>query len=102
MTGKEALEKIKDFKIVVDNPDETYYSKYYIIKENYNKELEAIEKDLEILKLLKKYFKVYFDDDTETGLDTSVFNGIDLDDIWCTGENQDYNKIYDWLYYGNK
>lgn len=97
MTSKEALEKIKDFKIVVDNSDETYYSEYYLIKENYSKELEAIEKDLEILKILKKYFKLYTDDETENGLEDRVFSGIDLDDIWADGEDEDFNKIMEWL-----
>ena len=93
MTSKEALEEIKDFNIAIDNSNE----KYYIVQQNYKNEIETIEKDLEILKLFKKYFKIYTDDETENGLDDKVFSGIDLDDIWAEGEEEDFYKIVKWL-----
>ena len=58
---------------------------------------KVYEKDLEVLKILKKYFKVYYDDETENGLENGVFSGIDLDDIWAGGEDEDFNKIMRWL-----
>lgn len=77
MTSKEALEKLKEVSTT------TYFDEW----------LGIIEKDLEILKLLKKYFKVYFDDETENRLESGVFSGIDLDDIWADDEDEDFNKI---------
>lgn len=60
-------------------------------------EEDVILKDLEVLKILKKHFQVYFDDETENGLEEKVFNGIDLDDIWGEGYDEDFEKIMEWL-----
>lgn len=57
----------------------------------------TIKKDLEVLEILKKHFQVYFDDETENGLEEKVFNGIDLDDIWGDGYDKDFEKIMEWL-----
>ena len=57
-----------------------------------------IVKDLEVLSVLKKHFKVEFDDKTENGLDDVQFNGLDLDDIWASGcYDDDFKLIKEWL-----
>ena len=89
MNSKEALEEIKDW---LEYKDADWATIKYV---------EKIEKDLEVLEILKKHFQVYFDDETENGLEEKVFNGIDLDDIWGEGYDEDFEKIMEWLEDGN-
>ena len=90
MTSKEALEQSK-----------------YILKNLKTRSIEweqeaadfheRVIKDLEVLELLRKHCRVCFDDETENGLDDTVFNGVDLDDIWGYGYDEDFEKIMEWL-----
>lgn len=59
--------------------------------------IAKVEEELNILNTLKKYFKVYWDDEDESGLENGVFSGLDLDDIWASGEDKDFEKIISWL-----
>lgn len=62
MTSKEALEKLKEIST-------TTYSDEW---------LSIIEKDLDILQIIREHFQVCFDSDSDNGLDTVVFNGFPL------------------------
>lgn len=52
MTSKEALQRIKDFKVVLNNRSDDYES-FNPIPLYYDKELKIIEKDLEVCEELK-------------------------------------------------
>lgn len=104
MTSKEALEEIKDWveyftrldyvePIVRDEVKQKFKDAYWGTLGHF----EKIEKDLKVLEILKKHFRVYFDDETENGLEDKVFSGIDLDDIWSGGYDEDFEKIMEWL-----
>ena len=57
----------------------------------------AIQKDLEVLEILKKHFQGQLDNDTPTGFDEFVFNGIDIYDIYEDGDYKGLKKIKEWL-----
>ena len=86
MTSKEAFEKIRDYH------NETVYDVDNIYTENmFEKELDIIEKDLEVLEILKN--NLY----EEKG--TGRFKGCNT--INCSLGNQhsgiDYAKVKEWL-----
>ena len=54
------------------------------------------EKD-RILTIIKKHFRVIFDDDTENGLDETVLNGFVLDELWEDGYLEEFDIIMNWL-----
>lgn len=81
MTSKEALEKLKEIST-------TTYSDEW---------LSIIEKDLDILQIIREHFQVCFDSDSDNGLDTVVFNGFSLDRLWEGGYDDEFEKVKSWL-----
>lgn len=97
MKSKEALQALKVFMKNFTGDFEKEYTPMDFEKSFFKTKFETIQKDLEVLEILKKHFQVYFDDETENGLEEKVFNGIDLDDIWGDGYDEDFDKIKEWL-----
>lgn len=58
------------------------------------------QEDIEVLKIIKEHFQVCFDDDSDNGLDTLVFNGFDLDKLWEDGYDEEFEKVKNWLWKG--
>ena len=87
MTGKEALEEIKDFSLAVFDEDgeEEDCIKFGQSEPNL---IEPIERDLEILEILKKYLRVNHLIRTDA-LDNSIYLDLMLKD--------DADKIKEWL-----
>lgn len=81
MTSREALEKLKEIST-------TTYSDEW---------LSIIERDLEILKIIKEHFQISYDEDTDNGLDEVVFNGFSLDKLWEDGYDDEFEKVKSWL-----
>ena len=79
MTSKECLERI----IFVAKLDKPIFSVYY---QELIEAKEKIEKDLEILDILKKY--VYF---------SSKSNCVRMKDIYKRTTNFDYETLKEWL-----
>lgn len=73
MTSKEALKELKEEKIYLSNV-------------NANEVLDAIEKDLEILEILKKH--IYF---------SSKSGCIRMHDIYKSINNFDFEDLKGWL-----
>lgn len=82
MNSKEALENIRDYH------NETVYDVDNIYTENmFEKELDIIEKDLEILEILKKHYNV---NSLTTSLDSFI-------SIFIYKTDKDFEKIKEWL-----
>ena len=82
MNSKEALQNIRDYH------DETVIDNYCTYVENdFEKELDIIEKDLELLEILKKHYNV-------NSLTTSLDSFISIS-IYKT--DKDFEKIKEWL-----
>ena len=87
MTSKEALGDIRDYH------NETVIDNYCTYTENmFEKELDIIEKDLEILDILKN------ESDSKRIIERDGIVSFHLDMI-LTSDN--YNKIKEWLENGN-
>ena len=86
MTSREALQKLKEVSTT------TYCDEW----------LSIIEKDLEILQIIKEHFQVCFDSDSDNGLDTVVFNGFSLEDLWEDGYDNEFEKVKTWLEKGKQ
>ena len=76
MTSKEALEKL-NFECIRSNG----------IDDEYAEELNIVEKDLEILNILKKHYDI-------NSLTLSLESFISL---YIYKEDKDFNKIKEWL-----
>ena len=76
MTSKEALEKL-NFECIRSNG----------IDDEYAEELNIVEKDLEILDILKKHYDI-------NSLTLSLESFISL---YIYKEDKDFNKIKEWL-----
>lgn len=93
MTSKEALQSIRDFH------NEVVYCKHRnYIKNIFEKELDIIEKDLEILEILKSYMSIeteIFENENNEVVEYEyiAFNNGDLD----IENKEEYNKIKEWL-----
>lgn len=83
MTSKEALQIIRDYH------NEIIYSIDYVYTDNiFEQELDIIEKDLEILDILKN------ESDSKRIIERDGIVSFHLDMILTT---DNYNKIKDWL-----
>ena len=84
MTSKEALGKIRDYH------NETVYDVDNIYTENmFEKELDIIEKDLEVLEIIKKY--ITFSDYHYNDKDQNCI------DILIPESDENYRVIKEWL-----
>lgn len=85
MTSKEALERINNLLV--------YYAdiEYDIAKEKYKEEFEVIEKDLEVLEILKKRFVI----EEFRDLPTVIYFNTIWEDKAITYEN--FKKLKEWL-----
>ena len=98
MTSKEALERLEDVL--------TWNSDIDIDKDLYNLWVNlvcrTIEKDLEILQILKKKMSIetdYYDDDNMCReYEYIACNGMDL----CIENEEEFNKIKEWLTHEDK
>ena len=68
-------------------------------KEN-NEQTTVSQEDIEVLKIIKDHFQVCFDEDSDNGLDTCVFNGFSLDRLWEDGYDEEFEKVKNWLWKG--
>ena len=92
MTSKEALENIRDYH------NETVIDNYCTYTENmFEKELDIIEKDLEILEMFKKRMSIevaYYNGDKRFGTYKYIeYNGAPLD----IETKEEFDKIKEWL-----
>ena len=99
-SGKMLVNKIqyKDFPEIelpkdISLPDEEVINPWHI----YTAIVNEWKKDSEILKILKKHFQGQLDDNTPTGFDEFIFNGIDIYDIYEDGDYEGLKKIKEWL-----
>ena len=87
MTSKEALQSIRDYH------NETVYDIDNIYTENmFEKELDIIEKDLEVLEIIKKWSFIQENYKDEYGPFTQF-----LCNIHTIGMEKDFNKVKEWL-----
>ena len=82
MNSHEALQKIRDY-----NNEEVYYDDCTCYENKFEKELEIIEKDLEILEILKKHYNI---NSLTTSLDSFI-------SIYIYKTDKDFEKIKEWL-----
>ena len=87
MTSKEALQSIRDYH------NETVYDIDNIYTENmFEKELDIIEKDLEVLEIIKKWSFIQENYKDGYGPFTQF-----LCNIHTIGMEKDFNKVKEWL-----
>ena len=87
MNSKEALGNIRDY-----NNEEVYYDDCTCYENKFEKELEIIEKDLEILEIIKKWS--FIEDSYKEGYGPyTKFQCI----IHTIGMKEDFEKIKEWL-----
>lgn len=88
MTSKEAWNKIKEQHKLYTNVEPKMF---------YGVPIETIERDLEVLEILKKYITelnkwAYYDEKTNSITTFKIISMIDL-----KPENKDYKTIKEWL-----
>lgn len=92
MTSQKALQLIRNYHNA--EAHEIYHDD---AKNIFKRELDLIEKDLEILQMLKKRMSIevdYFDDDdTCHEYEYIAYNGMDL----CIENEKEFNKLKEWL-----
>ena len=91
MTSQKALQLIRNYHDA--EARETYHDS---TKNIFKRELDLIEKDLEILQMLKKNMSIetdYFDDNMCREYEYIAHNGVDL----CIESKEEFNKIKEWL-----
>ena len=92
MTSQKALQLIRNY-----HNAEAYETYHDSAKNIFKRELDLIEKDLEILQILKKKMSIetdYYDDDNMCReYEYIACNGMDL----CIENEEDFNKIKEWL-----
>lgn len=92
MTSQKALQLIRNYHDA--EARETYHDS---TKNIFKRELDLIEKDLEILQMLKKNMSIetdYFDDDDMCReYEYIAHNGVDL----CIESKEEFNKLKEWL-----
>lgn len=92
MTSQKALQLIRNY-----HNAEAYETYHDYAKNIFKKELDLIEKDLEILQILKKKMSIetdYYDDDNMCReYEYIACNGMDL----CIENEEEFNKIKEWL-----
>lgn len=90
MNSKQALENIKSRINSM-----SLFPK--VDRKTYDESWEIIEKDLEVLEILKKHTTINYDEDSKNGLVPMTFNGIDFDDIYGEGYEEEFWEIIEWL-----
>ena len=91
MTSQKALQLIRNY-----HNAEAYETYHDSAKTIFKRELDLIEKDLEILQMLKKNMSIktdYYDDDMHHEYEYIAYNGMDL---WIESE-EEFNKLKEWL-----
>lgn len=91
MTSQKALQLIRNY-----HNAEAYEIYHDNAKNIFKRELDLIEKDLEILQMLKKNMSIktdYYDDDMRHEYKYIAYNGMDL---WIESE-EEFNKLKEWL-----
>ena len=92
MTSQKALQLIRNY-----HNAEAYETYHDDAKNIFKKELDLIEKNLEILQILKKKMSIetdYYDDDNMCReYEYIACNGMDL----CIENEEEFNKIKEWL-----
>ena len=91
MTSQKALQLIRNYHNA--EAHETYHDS---AKNIFKRELDLIEKDLEILQMLKKNMSIktdYYDDDMRHEYEYIAYNGMDL---WIESK-EEFNKLKEWL-----
>ena len=92
MTSQKALQLIRNY-----HNAEAYETYHDSAKNIFKRELDLIEKDLEILHILKKKMSIetdYYDDDNMCReYEYIACNGMDL----CIENEEEFNKIKEWL-----
>lgn len=97
MTSQKALQLIRNY-----HNAEAYETYHDSAKNIFKRELDLIEKDLEILQMLKKKMSIetdYYDDDNMCReYEYIACNGMDL----CIENEKEFNKLKEWLTNENK
>ena len=91
MTSQKALQLIRNY-----HNAEAYETYHNSAKNIFKRELDLIEKDLEILQMLKKRMSIktdYYDDDMRHKYEYIAYNGMDL---WIESK-EEFNKLKEWL-----
>lgn len=91
MTSQKALQLIRNYHNA--EAHEIYHDD---AKNIFKRELDLIEKDLEILQMLKKNMSIktdYYDDDMRHEYEYIAYNGMDL---WIESK-EEFNKLKEWL-----
>ena len=91
MTSQKALQLIRNY-----HNAEAYETYHDNTKNIFKRELDLIEKDLEILQMLKKNMSIktdYYDDDMRHEYEYIAYNGMDL---WIESK-EEFNKLKEWL-----
>ena len=92
MTSQKALQLIRNY-----HNAEAYETYHNSAKNIFKRELDLIEKDLEILQMLKKRMSIktdyYDDDDMRHEYEYIAYNGMDL---WIESK-EEFNKLKEWL-----
>ena len=91
MTSQKALQLIRNY-----HNAEAYKTYHDSAKNIFKRELDLIEKDLEILQMLKKNMSIktdYYDDDMRHEYEYIAYNGMDL---WIESK-EEFNKLKEWL-----
>ena len=91
MTSQKALQLIRNY-----HNAEAYETYQESAKNIFKRELDLIEKDLEILQMLKKNMSIktdYYDDDMRHEYEYIAYNGMDL---WIESK-EEFNKLKEWL-----
>lgn len=91
MTSQKALQLIRNY-----HNAEAYETYHESAKNIFKRELDLIEKDLEILQMLKKRMSIktdYYDDDMRHEYEYIAYNGMDL---WIESK-EEFNKLKEWL-----
>ena len=91
MTSQKALQLIRNY-----HNAEAYETYHDSAKNIFKRELDIIEKDLEILQMLKKNMSIktdYYDDDMHHEYEYIAYNGMDL---WIESK-EEFNKLKEWL-----
>ena len=86
MNSKEALQNIRDY-----NNEEVYYDDCTCYENKFEKELEIIEKDLEILEIIKKSITHKYLFSKKIECLNSMVIGLSI------SEDTDFEKIKEWL-----
>lgn len=98
MTGKEALERIKNIELHhIEYEIDDYYDNDYVfeksdgtIEENYTDEIKVIEEDLEVLNIIKRK-------NINTYKLIEVFKDYTIQDRQEEVSVEECNKILEWL-----